>query len=121
MVPVTAEEVGFPGAAQIAKLRTRVRGCRRRSQETRYLNTSARNEQRDALGLLNAKRGSWTIESALNYRLDDTLDEDESRVCRENAAHILGMGRQLVVGFACAWLRKAQGTKKNCRKSTRDF
>ena len=120
-VPVTPEEVGFPGAAQIAKLRTRVRGCRRRSQETRYLNTSARNEQRDALGLLNAKRGSWTIESALNYRLDDTLDEDESRVCRESAAHILGMGRQLVVGFACAWLRKAQGTKKNCRKSTRDF
>ena len=101
----------------------RIRESTRVSQTVfaRYLNTSARNEQRDALGLLNAKRGSWTIESALNYRLDDTLDEDESRVCRESAAHILGMGRQLVVGFACAWLRKAQGTKKNCRKSTRDF
>ena len=120
-VPVTPEEVGFPGAAQIGKLRTRVRGCRRRSQETRYLISSASNEQRDALGLLNAKRGYWTIASALHYRLDDTLDEDESRVRRGSAAHILGMGRRLVVGFACAWLRNAQGTKKNCRKSTRDF
>jgi hypothetical protein len=25
------------------------------------------------------------------------------------------------VGLACAGLRKAQGAKKNCRKSTRDF
>ena len=118
---MTPEEVGFAGAAQIGKLRTRVRGCRRSSQETRYLITSASNERLDALGLLNAKRGYWAIESALHYRLDDTLDEDESRVRRGSAAHILGMGRRLVVGFACAWLRKAQGAKKNCRKSTRDF
>jgi len=107
-VPVTPEEVGFPGAAQIGKLRTRVRGCRRRSQETRYLITSASNERLDALGLLNAKRDYWAIESALHYRLDDTLDEDESRVRRGSAAHILGRCRRLVVGFACAWLRKVR-------------
>lgn len=118
---VTPEEVGFAGAAQIGKLRTRVRGCRRKSKETRYLITSASQERLDALGLLNAKRGYWAIESALHYRLDDTLDEDRSRARRAGAAHILGMCRRLVVGFACAWLRKAKGTKKHCRKSTRDF
>ena len=120
-VPVTPEEVGFPGAAQIGKLRTRVRGCRRSSQETRYLITSASNERLDALGLLNAKRGYWAIESALHYRLDEVLDEEESRIRGGRAAHLLGRCRRLVVGFACEWLRKAKGTKKNCRKSTRDF
>ena len=118
---VTPEEVGFSGAAQIGKLRTRVRGCRRKSQETRYLITSASNQRLDALGLLNAKRGYWAIESALHYRLDDTLDEDESRVRRGSAAQIISRCRRLVVGFACAWLRAAKGTKKNYRKSTRDF
>ncbi len=108
-VPVTPEEVGLPGAAQIGKLRTRVRGCRRSSQETRYLITSASNERLDALGLLNAKRGYWVIESALHHRLDDTLDEDESRVRRRRAAHILGRCRRLVVGLACAWLLPAKG------------
>lgn len=120
-LPVTPEEVGFAGAAQIGQLRSRVRGCRRKSQETRYLITSASNARLDALRLLDAKRGYWAIESALHYRLDDTLDEDESRVRRASAAHILGMCRRLVVGFACAWLRTAKGIKKNCRKSMRDF
>ena len=118
---MTPEEVGFAGAAQIGKLRTRVRGCRRQTKETRYLITSASNERLDALGLLNVKRGYWTIESALHYRLDDTLDEDESRVRRGSAAHILGRCRRLIVGFACAWLRPAKGIEENCRKSTRDF
>jgi len=88
---------------------------------TRELITSASNGRLDALGLLSAKRGYWAIESALHYELDDPLDEDGSQLRRGSAAHILGMCRRLVARFAWAWLRKAQGAKKNCRKSTRDF
>jgi len=45
----------------------------------------------------------------------------QSRVRRGSAAQIISRCRRLVVGFACAWLRAAKGTKKNYRKSTRDF
>jgi hypothetical protein len=100
---------------------TRVRGCRRQTKETRFLIISASHAQLDARGLLDAKRGHWTIASALHYRLDDPLEEDESRVRRGGAAHILGMCPRLVVGFACGRLRTAKGRKKNCGKSTRDF
>lgn len=120
-VGVTAEEVGFAGARQIGKLRTRVRGCGRRVKETRYLITSAGPERLDAQGLLEAKRRYWAIESKLHQRLDEVLDEDESRVRGGGAACILGMCRRLVVGFACEWLRREKGAKKHSRKSTRDF
>jgi len=120
-VGVTAEEVGFAGALQIGKLRTRVRGCGRRTKETRYLITSASAARLDAEGLLATKRGYWAIESGLHYRLDEVLKEDESRVRGGRAAHVLGMCRRLAVSLACIWLCKAKGTKKNCRKSTRDF
>lgn len=118
---VSAEEVGFAGAAQIGKLRSRVRGCGRRVKETRYLITSASNEQLDAHGLLDAKRGYWAIEAGLHYRLDEVLKEDESRVRSGPAAQILGMCRRLAVSLACAWLKRAKADRKHCRKSTRDF
>jgi hypothetical protein len=120
-VSVTPEEVGFAGARQIGKLRSRVRGCGRKSKETRYLITSASNERLDALGLLEAKRGYWAIEAGLHYRLDEVLKEDESRVRSGPAAHILGMCRRLAVSLACAWLKIAHGGKPHSRTSTRDF
>ena len=104
---------------QIGRLRTRVRGCARKSQETRYLISSAEPERLDADGLLDTKRGYWAIEATLHYRLDDTLAEDQSRVRSPRAARILGMCRRMVVSFACAWLKNAQ--QQNCRLSTRDF
>ena len=116
---VTPEEVGFAAATQIGRLRTRVRGCGRKSQETRYIISSAAVERLNAHGLLDTKRGYWAIESSFHYRLDDTLEEDHSRVRSPRAARVLGMCRRLVVSFACAWLRAAQ--KKNGRLSTRDF
>ncbi len=118
-VTVTPEEVGFAAARQIGRLRTRVRGCGRKSQETRYLISSADEERLDAAGLLDTKRGYWSIESSLHYRLDETLEEDHSRVRSPRAARVLGMCRRLAVSFACAWLQEAQ--KTNCRLSTRDF
>lgn len=118
---VTPEEVAFAAAAQIGKLRTRVRGTGRQTKETRYLITRASPERLNALKLLTAKRDYWTIESSLHYRLDDVLEEDKSRVCGGNAAHVLGMCRRLAVSFACVWLQREKGKKKYSRKSTRDF
>lgn len=120
-VKVTPEEVGFAGATQIGKLRTRVRGCGRKVKETRYLITSAGAQRLDALGLLDAKRGYWAIEATLHYRLDEVLKEDESRVRRGRAAHILGMCRRVAVSLACAWLQRAKANQPHSRKSTRDF
>lgn len=117
--PVNPEEVGFAAAAQIGRLRTRVRGCGRQSQEMRYLISSAQEERLNAQGFLDTKRGYWAIEACLHYRLDDTLAEDQSRVRSPRAARVLGMCRRLVVSFACDWLKEAQ--KENCRLSTRDF
>lgn len=111
--------MGFAAATQIGRLRTRVLGCGRQSQETRYLISSAEVQRLNAEGLLDTKRGYWAIESSLHYRLDDTLKEDHSRVRSPRAARVLGMCRRLVVSFACAWLEEAQ--KQNCRLSTRDF
>ncbi len=116
---VTPEEVGFAAATQIGRLRTRVRGCERKTQETRYLISSAEPARLNAEGLLDTKRGYWGIESSLHYRLDDTLEEDRSRVRSPRAARVLGMCRRLVVSFACAWLKETQ--QQNCRLSTRDF
>jgi hypothetical protein len=116
---VTPEEVGFAAATQIGRLRTRVRGCGRKSKETRYLISSADAQRLNAQGLLDTKRGYWAIEASFHYRLDDTLEEDRSRVRSPRAARVLGMCRRLVVSFACTWLKAAQ--KQNSRLSTRDF
>src|SRR6266850_4392999 len=56
---VTPEEVGFAAATQIGRLRTRVRGCRRQSQETRYVISSADAQRLNTQGLLDTKRGYW--------------------------------------------------------------
>jgi hypothetical protein len=118
---VTPDEVGFAAAAQIGRLRSRVRGCGRKMKETRYLISSATEQELDARGMLDSRRGYWAIEAALHYRLDDALDEDSSRVRSRRAARVLGMCRRLAVSFACAWLKEAKRGKKHCRLSTRDF
>ena len=53
---VTPEQVGFPGARLIARLRRRVRCAGRKTTETVYLISSLTLEQLDALGWLRLKR-----------------------------------------------------------------
>ena len=87
---VTPEQVGFPGARLIARLRRRVRRHGQKSTETVYLISSLTLEQLDARGWLKLKRGYWVIESRLHHALDVSLDEDRSRVRQPNAALLLG-------------------------------
>lgn len=108
---VTPEQVGFPGARLIARLRRRVRRKGHRSTETVYLISSLTAEQLDAAGWIKLKRGYWVIESRLHHALDVSLDEDRSRVRNPNAALVLGMFRRLVVSVAQAAVEQVQ-TKK---------
>ena len=94
---VTPEQVGFPGARLIARLKRRVRRHGQKSTETVYLISSLTLEQLDARGWLKLKRGYWVIESRLHHALDVSLDEDRSRVRQPNAALVLGLFRRLVV------------------------
>ncbi len=108
---VSPEQVGFPGARLIARLRRRVRRKGKKSTETVYLISSLSLDQLDALGVLRLKRGYWVIESKLHHALDVSLDEDRSRVRHPKAAMVLGMFRRLVVSVAQAAITATQ-TKK---------
>src|SRR5438045_9536858 len=94
---MTPEQVSFPGARLIARLRRRVRRKGKKSTETVYLISSLSFEELDALGWIKLKRGYWVIESRLHHALDVSLDEDRSRVRNTNAALVLGMFRRVVV------------------------
>jgi hypothetical protein len=108
---VTPEQVGFPGARLIARLKRRVRRHGQKSTETVYLISSLTAEQLDAAGWIKLKRGYWVIESRLHHALDVSLDEDRSRVRNANAALVLGMFRRLVVSVAQAAIARVQTPK----------
>lgn len=108
---MTPEQVSFPGARLIARLRRRVRRHGQKSTEMVYLISSLTLEQLDAAGWIKLKRGYWVIESRLHHALDVSLDEDRSRVRNANAALVLGMFRRLVVSVAQAAITQVQ-TKK---------
>jgi hypothetical protein len=108
---VTPEQVGFPGARLIARLRRRVRSPSRKTTETVYLISSLTLAQLDALGWLRLKRNYWVIESRLHHALDVSLDEDRSRVRQRNAALALGLFRRLVVSVAQAAIAQVQTQK----------
>src|SRR5438093_12742310 len=116
---VTPEQVSFPGARLIARLRRRVRRKGKKSTETVYLISSLSLEELDALGWIKLKRGYWVIESRLHHALDVSLDEDRSRVRTPNAALVLGMFRRLVVSVAQAAIAQVQTQKT--RWSVRRF
>lgn len=108
---VTPEQVGFPGARLIARLRRRVRRKGHQTTETVYLISSLTLEQLDARGWIQLKRGYWVIESRLHHALDVSLDEDRSRVRHRNAALVLGMFRRLVVSVAQTAIAQVQTQK----------
>ena len=108
---VTPEQVSFPGARLIARLRRRVRRHGKSSTETVYLISSLSLEELDARGWLRLKRGFWIIESKLHQALDVSLDEDRSRVRNVNAALVLGLFRRLVVSLAVAAIAAVQTRK----------
>lgn len=112
---VTPEAVGFPFAAQAARLRRQHTG---RQDECVALVTSCPPEKLDARQWLRANRQGWGIETGLHLRLDVSLRDDCCRVRSPNGLWILGMLRRLANSLFIAW---RQRQPKPQHKSTTDF
>jgi hypothetical protein len=120
-LPVTPQQVGFPGAQTIVRLRRRVRRKGKKSDEIIYLISSLTLEELDAAGFLQLKRGYWVIESRLHHALDVTLGEDRSRVRDPKAAFALSLFRRVVVSFAQAWVAACRKLNPRSRATTARF
>ena len=113
--PVTAEDVGFPFAAQAALL-TRQRAGRQ--NETVGLFTDLEPSALAAKDWLRANRAAWGIENGTHQCLDVTLNEDRCRVRSAPGLWILGMLRRVVISLFMHW-RTRQPRPRH--KSLTDF
>lgn len=97
---VVAENIGFPFAAQAARL-TRQRAGRK--DETVGLITDLAPAQLPPRLWLQANRQGWGIENGSHQRLDVSLNDDRCRVRSPNGLWILGMMRRLVISLFMEW------------------
>ena len=112
---MAAEDIGFPFAAQAARLTRQHVG---RKNETVGLITDLAPEALDAKSWLLANRGAWGIENGTHQRLDVSLNEDRCRVRSTKGLWILGMLRRLVISLFMHWRGRQ---KKPQHQSLTDF
>ena len=98
--PVAAEDIGFPFAAQVARLTRQHAG---RKDETVGLITDLSPGQLPPLAWLQANRQGWGIENGTHQRLDVSLNDDRCRVRSPNGQWILGMVRRLAISLFMEW------------------
>jgi hypothetical protein len=113
---VTATQLGFPFAAQLARVEREIEECKsgKISRETVYVVTSLTAEKADAGRLLALVRGHWRIENSGHWRLDASAGEDGCRVRHAGAAWVLGEMRRVVLGEYLEWA----GRQKSVRDRT---
>ena len=97
---VSAEDVGFPFAAQAARLLRQTEG---RQDERVALITSAPVHRLNAPQWLRLNRQGWDIESGLHQRLDCSYNDDRCRVQNTKTMLILGMYRRLANSLFMEW------------------
>ena len=97
---VSAEDVGFPFAAQAGRLLRQTQG--RKTEEVALI-TSAPIERLNAQQWLTLNRQGWGIESGLHQRLDVSYNDDKCRVQNTKTMLILGMYRRLANSLFMAW------------------
>lgn len=112
---VTAEDVGFPMAAQAARLLRQTQG---RKDEEVALITSASSRELGAERWLRLNRAGWGIESGLHQRLDISYNDDRCRVQSDNGMWVLGMFRRIANSLFMQW-RTAQ--RRPDHVTTTDF
>lgn len=105
---VTAEQVGFPFAAQAAILKRATDRPDKKDDdlEVEFLITSHPGNQWNAEKLLQTDRHYWGIESGLHHRLDVSALEDKSRVHRPTNAWNLALFRRAANSFAVHWIQR---------------
>jgi hypothetical protein len=97
---VTAEDIGFPFAAQVARLTRQHAG---RANETVGLITDGSPAELSAPAWLAANRQSWGIENGNRLRLDVSLQDDRCRGRIPKSLWILGRLRRRVVSLFLHW------------------
>lgn len=98
--PVAAEDVGFPFAAQVARVTRQHVG---RKNETVGLITDLSPTELPAQVWLRANRQGWGIENGTHQRLDVSLNDDRCRVRSTNGLWILGMLRRVAISLYTHW------------------
>jgi hypothetical protein len=121
--PVTAEQAGFPGVAQAARLTRCIDSDRHPadSLETEWLITSRPANTLCAEQMLTADRRYWGIETGLHLRLDGSAGEDRSRVRHPVSALNLAMLRRAVVSVAVHWIRHCRNPRQATLSGFFDF
>lgn len=84
----------WSGLMTIAMVRCQRQAIVKNREETRYYISSLPN---DAESILHAVRSHWGIENSLHWVLHVALGEDESRVCKDNAAGNLSRLRRMAL------------------------
>lgn len=112
---ICAEDVGFPLAAQAARLLRQTQG---RKDEQVALITSASVHRLDARQWLKLNRQGWDIESGLHQRLDCSYNDDRCRVQNTKTMLILGMYRRLANSLFMEW---RQHQRRPDHVTTTDF
>lgn len=112
---VTAEDLGFPFAAQAALLTRQHVG---RKDETVGLITDLTPAELSPTQWLQANRQGWGIENGTHQRLDVSLNDDRCRVRSPKGLWILGMLRRLVISLFMDW--RARQAKPHAQSLT-DF
>jgi predicted transposase YbfD/YdcC len=97
---VSAEDVGFPFAAQAARLLRQTQG---RQDEEVTLITSASVKKLPAQLWLKLNRQGWEIESGLHQRLDVSYNDDRCRIQNPKTMLIVGMFRRLANSLFMEW------------------
>ena len=98
--PVAAEDIGFPFAAQVARVTRQHLG---RKNETVGLITDLSPRELPAQAWLRANRQAWGIENGSHQRLDVSLNDDRCRVRNTNGLWILGMLRRIAISLYAHW------------------
>ncbi len=97
---LTAEDVGFPFAAQAARLLRQTQG---RQDEQVVLITSAPLKRLQAPQWLLLNRQGWGIESGLHQRLDISYNDDRCRVQSDKGILIFGTYRRIANSLFMEW------------------
>ncbi len=110
--PVSGASVGFPFAAQAARLSQHIEYPGGEvSEHTIHLLTSREQARMGAGQMLALRREYWGIESGLHSRLDVSALEDKSRVRLRNNAMVLAVFRRLSVSIGCAWMKRQRNKR----------
>lgn len=121
--PTTPTAVGFPFAAQAARLTRCVDSDRQPATgiETEYLLTSRPAAAMSVSQMLAYDRQHWGIETGLHLRLDGTAREDHSRVRHRTSALNLAMMRRAVNSLAVHWIQNCPNPRKATLSGFYDF